>query len=117
MFSNYHPQIAILYHFVSQCDTHIILVTAVADTIAKRGISIDRHAELAISAALAAADKGDMAQWQPSAVMPYSFGNCTSGSCRGRRQEDMDRFLKERGHQVDGEDSTVDIRRYTTYLL
>ena len=29
----------------------------------------------------------------------------------------MDRFLKERGHQVDGEDSTVDIRRYTTYLL
>ena len=27
----------------------------------------------------------------------------------------MDRFLKERGDQWDGEDLTVDLRRYTTY--
>ena len=33
---------------------------AVADVLSKRGIPIDRHAELAITAALAAADKGDL---------------------------------------------------------
>ena len=86
---------------------------AVADALTKKGLVIDRAAELAIAAALVVADQGDkVAQCRVCDVVFLLYV--------GQLPGDEDRVLFEARRQAGGMDSTrsvptVDMRRFVSY--
>ena len=87
-------------------------VAAVADALARKGLHVDRAAEMAISSALAAADKGDVAaQCRAFEVIWHIYTGQSPGEAE--RAE----FSEKRAacNAEDGVDPTVDLRQFSAY--
>ena len=84
---------------------------AVADALARKGVVLDRAGELAITAALAAAEQGDTAaQCRHVDVIWHIYTGQSPG------EDDRAAFLEKRAACMHGtEDATVDLRLFKSY--